>query len=208
MARERDEDFTDEPRRRRRDDPEDEPRRRRRDEDEEGYAEAPRARRRQDDDDYDDEPRPRRRQREDDDDHDDRPRRRRRIDDGAPRMSREDLRTVARSQRAICLCILGYLATIPLRFAINALPDQQMQLVLALCLLLFYVAVAITATVFVFMMALKVYSTGVGITLGILTMFPCIGLIVLLIINAKATGILRQYGVRVGLLGANMSDLR
>jgi hypothetical protein len=75
MARERDDDNTDEPRRRRRDEPDDEPRRRRRDEDDEGYAEAPRARRRRDDDE-EDEPRPRRRPRDDDDDYGDRPRRR------------------------------------------------------------------------------------------------------------------------------------
>jgi hypothetical protein len=56
MARERDDDFTDEPRRRRRGD------------DDEGYGEAPRRRRRDDDE---DEPRPRRRRDDDDDDYDD-----------------------------------------------------------------------------------------------------------------------------------------
>jgi hypothetical protein len=57
MARDRDDDYTDEP-----------PRRRRRDEDDEGYAEAPRGRRRDDDEDED---RPRRRRRDDDDVYDD-----------------------------------------------------------------------------------------------------------------------------------------
>jgi hypothetical protein len=46
-----------------------------------------------------------------------------------------------------------------------------------------------------------------GVVLGILTLIPCVGLIVLLIINSKATGILKKNGVRVGLLGAKMSDL-
>jgi hypothetical protein len=41
----------------------------------------------------------------------------------------------------------------------------------------------------------------------ILTIIPLIGLIVLLVINSKATSALRAAGVRVGLLGANLNDL-
>ena len=59
-----------------------------------------------------------------------------------------------------------------------------------------------TASVFVFLLATKVYSTGVGIAMGILTLIPCLGFIALLIINAKATSTLNLNGVRVGLLGA------
>jgi hypothetical protein len=59
----------------------------------------------------------------------------------------------------------------------------------------------------VFLLAIKVYSTGVGVLLGILTLVPCIGLIVLLIVNGKATGILKQNGIKVGLLGANLSQI-
>ena len=36
--------------------------------------------------------------------------------------------------------------------------------------------------------------------------FPYIGLIVLLVVNGKATGILKQNGIKVGLLGANLSQ--
>jgi hypothetical protein len=146
----------------------------------------------------------RRREREDDEDDDDRPRRSR--DVRASRMSIADLRGVATSQKAIIWCILGNLATLPLRFVLNELPPT-LQLAGFIGLIVFYLAVGITATVFVFLLAVKVYSTGTGVALGILTLLPCIGLIVLLIINSKATGILQRNGVRVGLLGANMSDL-
>lgn len=67
--------------------------------------------------------------------------------------------------------------------------------------------VGLAGTVFVFLLAIKVYSTGVGVLLGILTLVPCIGLIVLLIVNGKATGILKQNGIKVGLLGANLSQI-
>jgi len=45
------------------------------------------------------------------------------------------------------------------------------------------------------------------VLLGILTLIPCIGLIVLLVVNGKATGILKQNGIKVGLLGANLSQI-
>jgi hypothetical protein len=52
----------------------------------------------------------------------------------------------------------------------------------------------------------RVDSTGVGILLALLALIPCVGLIGLLIINGKATSVLKDYGIRVGLLGAKMSD--
>jgi hypothetical protein len=76
-----------------------------------------------------------------------------------------------------------------------------------LVLAVYYLVVAITATVFVFMMAIKVYGTGTGIVLGLLVIIPLVGLITLLIINSKATAILKENDIRVGLLGARMSDL-
>jgi hypothetical protein len=149
--------------------------------------------------DYTDEP-PRPRRREEDYD------RPRRPVDEAVRMSREDLRTVAWAQKIIILCILGNLGTAPLRFALGSLPPE-LQSLSVLGLVVYYLAVCLTATACVFMMAVKVYGTGAGVVLGLLTLIPAVGLIVLLIVNAKATTIIKQNGIRVGLLGANMSDL-
>jgi hypothetical protein len=122
------------------------------------------------------------------------------------RMSRDRLREVAMAQKIIILCILLNLATIPIRLVLDNVAPE-MQLVGWLILGSYYLAVAILATVFVFKLALTIYSSGTGVLLGILTLIPCIGLIVLLVINSKATGILQKHGVRVGLLGARMSDL-
>ena len=112
---------------------------------------------------------------------------------------REDLRTVAQYQKGIIVCILIYLIALVGQFAIPA----QLRLMIALGVL----ALGLAGTVFVFLLAIKVYSTGVGVLLGILTLVPCIGLIVLLVVNGKATGILKQNGIKVGLLGANLSKL-
>jgi hypothetical protein len=110
----------------------------------------------------------------------------------------EDLRKVASYQRAILICILIYIVTFMGQFAVP--PAQRTILaVLTFC-------VSLVATVFVFMLAMKVYSRGLGILLGILAIIPCIGLLVLLMINDKATKILRQNGYKVGFLGADMSQ--
>jgi hypothetical protein len=178
-----------------RDEDEDRPRRRRREEEDED--DRPRRRKREDDEEAEDRP-TRRRRRDDDDEEDDfegygRERRRRR------RLPRETLQAIAGNQRAIIFCILGYLCLIP---AIVLAPDD-----LRIFVAIPVVLLGLTATVFVFLLATKVYSTGTGVVFGILTLLPCIGLIMLLIINGKATSVLKDNGVEVGFLGASSSDI-
>lgn len=113
--------------------------------------------------------------------------------------AREDLRSVATYQRYIMLCILVYLGAVIGQFAV----PQEVRLFIALGVL----AVGLAGTVFVFLLSTKVYGTVQGIIFAIFTLIPCIGLIVLLIINSKATNILKANGIKVGLLGANPADI-
>jgi hypothetical protein len=85
------------------------------------------------------------------------------------------------------------------RFALP--PDLQILFIIG------SVVLSIAGTVFVFMLAMKVYSTGLGIFLGLLTLIPCVGLICLLIVNGKATAVLQANGIHVGLLGADPSTV-
>jgi hypothetical protein len=117
-----------------------------------------------------------------------------------PGLSRQDLYSVAIYQKVILLCILCYLVAVVAQFA---LPPH-----LRLFLGLGFIGVAIAATVFVFMLAIKLYGVGGGVVLGILTLIPLIGLIVLLVVNGKATAVLQKRGYRVGLLGANLAQFR
>ena len=114
--------------------------------------------------------------------------------------SREDLRSVAKYQKGILVCILIYLIAMICQFAV---PADVLRTIIGLGILV----IGLVGTVFVFLLAIKVYSTGVGVLLGVLTLVPCIGLIVLLVVNGKATGILKQNGIKVGLLGANLSQI-
>ncbi len=110
--------------------------------------------------------------------------------------SMEDLRAVAFYQRGVIFCILGYFVAIAAQFALPA----ELVFLLGLGVL----AVVLAGAVFVFLLAIKVYGVGLGILFGILTLIPLIGLVVLLIINGKATKVLRQNGIKVGLLGAKV----
>ena len=113
--------------------------------------------------------------------------------------SRADLRSVAQYQKGILICILIYLIAVFCRFAVPA----NLQLFLGIGVLM----LGLAGTVFVFLLAIKVYGTVAGVLLGILTFIPCLGLIILLVVNGKATSVLRQNGIKVGLLGADLSQL-
>ncbi len=113
--------------------------------------------------------------------------------------SREDLRSVAKYQKGILVCILIYVIAMIGQFAIPV----EARAILGLGILV----VGLVGTVFVFLLAIKVYNTVVGVLLGILTLVPCIGLIVLLVVNGKATAVLKQNGIKVGFLGANPSQI-
>jgi hypothetical protein len=205
------------------DEEEDERSRRRRRRDEDDYAdeeddERPRRRRRHqgevDEDDYADEEedeRPRRRRRREDeiDDEDEeratrqgrrsRRERRRGRRGSDSRLSRRDVYSVAIYQKVLLLCILGQIS---LAILSGVVGPVGLKLVLILAVL----ATGLVATVFVFMLAIKAYSAGVGVVLAILTFIPVVGLIILLIINGKATSILKEHGYKVGFLGASLSQ--
>lgn len=108
----------------------------------------------------------------------------------------EDVRSVALYQKGILVCILLYLCA----FAVQFLLPPELRLVLGLGILLD----GLVGTVFVFLLSTKVYGVGLGVLFGLLTLIPCLGLIMLLIINGKATSVLRQNGYKVGLLGARV----
>ncbi len=113
--------------------------------------------------------------------------------------TREDLRSVAKRQKGILVCILIDLVAVFRQFA---LPLGIRPLVGFGVLI-----VGLAGTVLVFMLAIKVYGTGFGIVLGILSLIPLVGLLILLVVNGKATGILKQNGIKVGLLGADTSAI-
>jgi hypothetical protein len=113
--------------------------------------------------------------------------------------SREDLRKVATYQKGVLVCLLLQI----LMIIGQVLAPQGVATVVSIASLL----TSLAGSVFVFLLAIRVYGTGMGILFGVLCLIPCIGLISLLIVNGKATSVLRQNGIKVGLMGANLADV-
>jgi hypothetical protein len=117
----------------------------------------------------------------------------------------EDLRSIAIYQKIILICILVYLIAV---FGYSAIQMAFPQPLIQVLSIVIYLSSTVVGCVFVFMLSIKVYGTVQGVVFGILTLIPCVGLIVLLVVNGKATAILRQNGYQVGLLGANLSKFK
>lgn len=129
--------------------------------------------------------------------------------------SAADLRQVAWCQRFLILCMLGqivvwvgYIAWFVLMGNAPAGPGRgepaidPMNVVLVATGLL-----SLIAAVFVILLSTKTTGTAMGIFLGLLTLVPCLSLLIIVIANTQATSVLQRHGIRVGLIGARMGDI-
>lgn len=110
-------------------------------------------------------------------------------------MSDYSLEKIASAQRGVIACVgINILLIILAKIATNS--D---------IILLAAIALAVVAIIFIAKLtsALR-YSTAVIVLSCIATCIPLISLIVLLVLNGKATAILKEHGVKVGLFGADL----
>ena len=120
------------------------------------------------------------------------------IANGSLRTAKDDLRSVARLQKGMMVCILFYL----LAMSSQAVLVPEMLPIVGLVVL----TVALVGAVFLVLLTMELYGIGWGALMSLLSLVPLIGLLVLLAVNGKATRILRKNGIKVGLLGANLSS--
>ena len=113
--------------------------------------------------------------------------------------SRESLRRVAKYQRGLITCIGAYLLLVIANMVSQSSESPLLTLVLGLLILV----VAIAGAVFMFLLSKNVYSTGVAILFFVLGFIPCVGFILLLVVNSKANSVLKQNGIQVGFFGAD-----
>ena len=125
------------------------------------------------------------------------------IKSGEPR----DLKSVAKFQKGLLFSILLQLIAVISSFSYSIsqfIPPNNFDSIVILLVLVG----GMSGTFFVFSLAIKVYSPLAGVLLGMLTLIPCIGLIILAAVNGKATSILKQNGIKVGFLGAKLSQIQ
>ncbi len=133
------------------------------------------------------------------------------------------LREIALYQRRLILCVLAqivlYITLLVSGMSLGAAeaaaqanntvpPDASPLLaVVVLTSALGMLAVGLFALIQVYKLALAIWqSTGLAVLLAVLMLAPCISLIVLLVISARATSTLRAAGVNVGFLGVSAAE--
>ena len=119
---------------------------------------------------------------------------------------REQLRRVARFQRWVLLALLASILMFGFAVIIGTgvvqVPPTGRALFSAA-----YWGLSLFMLVAVFLLARQFLHPAVAVLCSLAMFIPFVSLIVLLIINQKATNYLREYGVRVGFLGVDPSSI-
>jgi uncharacterized membrane protein len=112
-------------------------------------------------------------------------------------VDREKLRRVARRQQWVLYALLAQIAVYVAMLALQGASG------VAALLGLLFLGLAIFSMVAVFLLAKELLHIVVAVICTVLMLIPCISLLTLVIVNGRATRLLQQHGVKVGLMGAN-----
>jgi hypothetical protein len=120
-----------------------------------------------------------------------------------------DLRQVALSQRVLIACLLGHLLLWLGFIGLFVIGRDATEDTSEWQIVVFFLSVVlgIVSGVFNCLVEVKLSGAVVGVFVAILSVVPCLGLFIILIVNTRATSALQSNGVRVGFLGAHASDL-
>jgi predicted RNA-binding Zn-ribbon protein involved in translation (DUF1610 family) len=123
---------------------------------------------------------------------------------------KKELRTIAVYQRYLMISLLilitGNIVSYVSQRAVANAPPAPAMLVLILLIALVAVTAWVAGIVFAVMLANKVYNVAAAIFVGILSIIPCVNFITWLVVSGKATRMLKDKGIEVGFLGADLSD--
>ncbi|RMF36911.1 MAG: hypothetical protein D6753_18605 [Planctomycetota bacterium] len=131
---------------------------------------------------------------------------------GAQGDAPEKVRAVGKAQRLVNFAILLYLLLIPINiFANITMAASNGESIGALIMLLLVGVAALGIVVFILvavaMLANAMHGPVMAVLYCVAMLIPCVGLILLVVLNARATNYLKKHGVKVGLLGADPRTL-
>jgi predicted RNA-binding Zn-ribbon protein involved in translation (DUF1610 family) len=119
------------------------------------------------------------------------------------------MQSVASAQRNLLICIflqiVTYLTLLALGQAVQGKPPDPALSIFILIDAAVLLAAGVGGIIYVFILSSRIYNTGLGILLALLSIVPCLGLLILVMVNQRATTLLRENGYEVGLLGAKIS---
>lgn len=125
-----------------------------------------------------------------------------------------ELRELAIAQRRVILAVLLKVLQLPLTFllivtGLITIVDGKAEGVGNNINLFYYLVVTVFAIYAIGKLATLIMpGQGIGCLYAFLMFVPLVGIIALLVLNNRATKLLRKYGVYVGLMGADMKSIR
>lgn len=124
-------------------------------------------------------------------------------------VSAEKVYQIAKRQHYLNVGILAYVGLIVFRLiASTAIASDDTETLGIVGLI--YIVCALVVVVFVltnlFSLARALHNTIAAVLLTLLGLIPLLGLLVFFVVSNTATKLLRQHGIEVGLLGADLSQ--
>lgn len=110
---------------------------------------------------------------------------------------------IAKAQRGLMLCILGYLVSLLLLFPLG---HKESGLVILAGLLL--LASSLGGLLFLILLTHRLSGTLVAVIVGVGFLIPLVGLLLMVLMSGKASRMLKQAGFKVGLLGSDIGKIR
>ena len=119
-----------------------------------------------------------------------------------PGIDREKLRRVAKYQQWVLYALL---AGVVIYFVAGATMRAPMAIRFPISML--FLAIGLFSMVAIFLLTNEMSNPIVGILCALLMILPCVGLLALAFVNARATAYLQQHGVKVGFMGASPNSI-
>jgi heme/copper-type cytochrome/quinol oxidase subunit 4 len=122
---------------------------------------------------------------------------------------REQLRRVARSQKNVLYCLLANIGLNIVSFAVQRGGDPEAGPSIATLIVgVFAIGVIVASIYFVYQLTKSMgQQPAIAVILSLCMCIPCVSLIVLLVVNQQATGLLQKNGVKVSLMGADPNSI-
>lgn len=109
-----------------------------------------------------------------------------------------DILAVATRQRAMMLTLLAYIAVIIGTMFFPVVRQNEYLLMIPVILAIVF---------FTARLCWVVYGKGAAILLTVLSCVPYVSIIIMLLVSSRATKMLKEKGLKVGLLGANIKEV-
>jgi len=114
----------------------------------------------------------------------------------------ESLLCIARTQHRLIFCILGFLVAIVSLLILGSTPEWIRVAAIGLV-----VASALGCWIFFTILSYRLSGLRVAVIVGLCFLIPFVGFFVMLVMNSKASWLLRKAGFKTGIFGADTKSI-